>query len=86
MFNFYWNKNIRDTDIEKKIEFYCQVKETFSQHEYLKLPCFKDRQRIAKFLCSDHHLEIEQGRYRGIPRNMRICTTCQNGAIKDKKH
>ena len=86
MFNFYWNKNIRDRDIEKKLEFYCQVKESFSQAEYLKLPCFKDRQRIAKFLCSDHHLEIEQGRYRGIPRNMRICTTCQNGAIEDEKH
>ena len=85
-FNFYWNKNIKDRDIEKKLEFYCQVKESFSQAEYLKLPCFKDRQRIAKFLCSDHHLEIEQGRYRGIPRNMRICTTCQNGAIEDEKH
>ena len=83
-FTAHWNRSIRDRSREKKLDLYAQVKGSFSQPEYLKLPCFRDRQRIAKFLCSDHHLEVERGRYSDIPREQRICTTCQAGAIEDE--
>ena len=58
----YWDTRIKDRNVEKKLEFYAAVKQEFGRAEYLNLPSFRDRQRISKFFCSDHHLEIERGK------------------------
>ena len=50
----------------------------------LQLSNFKNRQLIAKFRSSDHNLEIEKGRYKNIPRQQRLCNTCNN--IEDEDH
>ena len=44
----------------------------------------KLRQLIAKFRTSDHCLQIETGRYINIPRQQRLCTTCN--ILEDEYH
>ena len=50
----------------------------------LQLSNFKNRQLITKFRSSDHNLEIEKGRCKNIPRQQRLCNTCNN--IEDEDH
>jgi hypothetical protein len=45
---------------------------------------FKNRQLIAKFRTSDYCLQIETGRYINIPRQQRLCTTCN--ILEDEYH
>ena len=87
-FILFWKTTISNENIEKKLGFYSKYKDDFEQQPYLNLPNFDDRQRISKFLCSDHPLEIERGRYRinKPPREERVCTTCDQGVTEDEKH
>ncbi len=84
----HWRTSILDQDTEKKLGFYSKYKESFTQHQYLNMPDFHDRQRITKLLCSDHSLEIETGRHRLIrkPREERTCTMCDLNQVEDEKH
>ena len=50
----------------------------------LQLSNFKNRHLIAKFRSSDHNLEIEKGRCQNIPRQQRLCNTCN--IIEDEDH
>ena len=69
-----------------KLEFYRTQKNAFITEKYLDLPLFQHRQIITKFRCSDHQLDIERGRYRGILRIDRICKLCSNNAIENEEH
>ena len=82
----YWQSRIRDRNSEKKLETYAQIKHKFQIDAYLNLPSFKDRQIISKFICSNHWLEIERGRYKNIPREDRICTVCNLKVTEDENH
>ena len=56
---------------------YNKIKHDIVLEEYLiREKNFKNRQLIAKFRTSDHCLQIETGRYNNIPRQQRLCTTC----------
>jgi hypothetical protein len=35
---------------------------------------------------SSHHLQIELGRYQGIPRHQRLCQQCSSGEVEDEIH
>ena len=50
----------------------------------LQLSNFKNRQLITKCRSSDHNLEIEKGSYKNIPRQQRLCNTCNN--TEDENH
>ena len=55
--------------------------------KYLTVPLrFKDRQRLTKFRCSDHNLEIEVGRHKGIEVNDRQCQICDLNRVEDEAH
>ena len=82
----FWLRTIRDRTKEKKLDLYSRTKTSFDQHQYLRLPSFRDRQRISKLLCSDHQLEIERGRHNNTPRDGRKCTTCDLGNVEDERH
>ena len=45
---------------------------------------FKNRQLIAKFRKSDHCVQLETGRYNNVPRQQRLCTTCN--ILEDEYH
>ena len=82
----FWLRTIRDRTKEKKLDLYARTKTSFDQHQYLRLPSFRDRQRISKLLCSDHQLEIERGRHTKTPRDERKCTTCDLETIENEGH
>ena len=55
--------------------------------KYLTAPLrFKDRQRLTKFRCSDHNLEIEVGRHKGVEVNDRQCQICDLHRVEDEAH
>ena len=39
---------------------------------------------ITRWRLSNHNLKIETGRYKGIPRNERICDSCET--LEDEQH
>ena len=87
-FSKYWRDRIDDRSKEKKLQIYSQVKQEFKVEEYLNLPRFRDRQRITKFLTSNHCLEIEKGRHTKPKklREDRLCKACDQGEIEDEEH
>jgi hypothetical protein len=64
---------------------YNKIKHDIVLEEYLiQENNFKNRQLIAKFRTSDHCLQIETGRYNNIPRQQRLCATCN--ILEDEYH
>ena len=46
-----------------------------------------EKHRVAlRFRCSAHKLDFEEGRYRNIERNNRLCQCCQMNVIEDEFH
>lgn len=46
----------------------------------------KHRKMLSRFRCSSHKLAIEEGRYRNIERNERLCTKCNMKQIETEYH
>ena len=44
------------------------------------------RRSFTKLHTSSHRLQIELGRYHGVPRHNRICTKCSSNVIEDELH
>ena len=44
------------------------------------------RTMISKLRCGTLPLAIETGRYRSIPRDQRLCRSCESGAVEDELH
>ena len=82
----YWRNRIDDREQEKKLDLYSKYKQEHEIEPYLELPAFRDRQRITKFLTSNHHLEIERGRYIDKLREERICKACDTETVEDEEH
>jgi hypothetical protein len=82
----YWRNRIDDRTREKKLHIYSEVKQEYKMEEYLDLPKFRDRQRISKFITSNHCLEIEKGRHNNKTRAERLCRACDLGIIEDEEH
>jgi len=82
-----WHDEIHDMS---KMSVYCTFKSLFVCEKYLfVLNVFKYRQIYAKFRCSNHMLEIEEGRKYGILMEHRICKLCEvqgKTVIEDEYH
>ena len=44
------------------------------------------RRELSKFRISHHNLMTEEGRQKGIPRELRICKSCDLGCVEDEYH
>ena len=55
---------------------YKQLKGSLDKEYYLSSENLEFRKLITKFRISDHYLEIEKGRHYKIPRENRLCKTC----------
>lgn len=51
---------------------------------YLNCKSFEKRSNITKMRISDHNLMIEKGRHLKIPREKRLCTSCNT--MEDEAH
>ena len=69
-----------------KLDTYAKTKTNFGFEKYLLFLTFEERKLICKLRTSAHNLEIERGRYMGIPRDQRFCKRCSQGVIEDEKH
>jgi hypothetical protein len=59
----------------------------YEEQEYLRAPIsMRLRQMIARYRLSSHHLEVEEGRWKGVRRQDRVCRFCDSGSIENEYH
>ena len=59
----------------------------YEEQEYLSAPIsLRLRHTIARFRLSSHHLEVEEGRWKGVRRQDRVCRLCDSGSIENEYH
>ena len=64
-------KSYNDLDIEKYLTIVNNI---------------NHRNALIRFRCSSHNLMIEEGRFRKIERNNRLCKQCNMNVIEDEFH
>ena len=77
------------SDIESlpKLDSYRIFKSNLEFEKYFDIVVNeRDRICLTRLRCSAHRLLIEEGRFRNIPRNERICTRCNMGVIENEYH
>ncbi|CAG2224647.1 unnamed protein product [Mytilus edulis] len=79
-----WSNEVRTMP---KLRTYKTFKSEFSTEPYVKRHLSRvQRSALARIRSGTFPLEIEQGRYRNIPPNLRICKLCNSGSIEDETH
>ena len=84
IYDQYYQSWYRDLNNSSKLETLKSLNKVFDLEKYLS--CIKiDNHRIAltRFRCSAHKLLIEEGRFRNIDRNLRVCQVCNSNIIED---
>lgn len=70
-----------------KLRSYVEFKYFIGQEPYLHLVKNQSHRRaLTKFRISAHTLAIEQGRYKNIPPEKRICPNCNLNKVEDELH
>ena len=70
-----------------KLSTYRTIKTKFAAEKYLNsVTDGRHRSELAKLRCSAHRLAVEDGRYRNIERQQRLCIHCQMSVIEDEYH
>ena len=81
-FTSHWESN---RSKQRKLEFYNSVKDGFGEEAYLNCENFQTRKHIARIRSSSHDLNIERGRYKMIPDNIRLLERICRFCCKDDK-
>jgi hypothetical protein len=79
-----WYENLRNSP---KLDCYATFKLNFNLEPYIK--CINNKKLriiLTRFRCSAHKLNIEEGRYRNINRENRLCTKCNMKVIENEYH
>jgi hypothetical protein len=72
---------------DSKLKIYNICKNNFGLEKYLTIVNnFELRRSFTKLRISSHRLQIELGRYQGVPRHNRVCTKCSSNVIEDELH
>ncbi|KAL3700010.1 hypothetical protein R1sor_018032 [Riccia sorocarpa] len=58
----------------------------YKEKPYLSINDRKVRHAFARFRISAHTLNVEEGRWKNIPREDRICSVCTLGKVEDEYH
>ena len=70
-----------------KLDTFKAVNKVFNFENYIScIRIEKYRVALSRFRCSAHRLMIEEGRYRNIERNNRLCQYCQMNVIESEFH
>lgn len=70
-----------------KLDYYREFKLNFIQASYLNTVNVEAHMKaLARFRCSSHNLEIEEGRYRNIIRSERLCRRCNMNQVESEYH
>ena len=73
-----WKEKTQSTHGENKhtgnkLRTYSLFKQNFTMEKYLQFGSRNQRRNLCKFRISNHKLEIEQGRYKNISADKRLC-------------
>ena len=70
-----------------KLRTYCKIKNTFGTPLYVAgIRNRNQRMWLSRLRTSSHTLEIELGRYNGVPIEDRICRYCTQNKVDDEFH
>ncbi len=73
--------------ITPEIRTYKDIKLNFGTEDYVKIKQpRKNRSTIARMRNGTFPLNIELGRYRGIPLESRLCITCDDNRVESEEH
>lgn len=79
-----WEKAV---EAMPKLYTYRDLNTTYSVQPYLKSNISRqERSAIARLRCGVFPLEIEKGRYRGIPVDRRLCKVYETGTVEAERH
>ena len=79
-----WYLNINNSN---RLHSYAGFKHEFKFEKYLDfIGERKYRTALSRFRLSSHNLNIERGRYEGIPRDERLCNVCNMNAVETEYH
>ena len=68
-----------------KLRTYTSIKQHFGYERYPSInKNFEHRRSLTKLRTSAHRLNIEAGRYQGIPPHQRLCAQCDSREIEDE--
>ena len=88
-FELHWHEQVNkvklgpDNKNHNKLRTYSTLKQSFGQEPYIKLVRNRNqRMHLTRLRTSAHNLGIEQGRYRNIPVEKRICAYCSPSATQ----
>ena len=87
IYDQYYQSWYSEVNNSGKLETLKCLNKVFNFEKYLKcinLDCH--RVALTRFRCSAHKLRIEEGRFRDINRNLRICHLCNSNTIEDEYH
>jgi hypothetical protein len=60
----------------------CELRNTF----WFNLNRYEQISDIARFRMGSHRLNVEMGRFNGIPRSKRLCSCCDRSEVEDEMH
>ena len=70
-----------------KLSFYNSIKKDYKIEKHLYIiKNFTQRRMFTQFRISNHKLEIENGRYKNIPRDQRLCEYCDSSEVEEEYH
>ena len=70
-----------------KLRSFILFKTNFKLENYLVvLKDYKLKKCMSKFRLSSHDLEIDKGRYFGVPLEQRLCKFCNRKCVEDENH
>ena len=97
-FSRFWMDSVQEVKVGQdgldtnKLRLYKSFKGSFHTEPYLTLVKNRNqRSSLSMIQISAHHLEIERGRWVGVPNNQRYCKYCKfcgstNKLVDDEKH
>ena len=80
-------QNILRKQQKSRLELYSDIKSSYRREAYIDdVRDIQTRKCITQIRLSAHKFPIEQGRYKNIPREQRICNLCCNDLVGDEFH
>ena len=87
VYDQYYQSWYAELNQSRKLLYYNTIKSQVGLEKYLRcVTNSRHRIELTKFRCSAHRLAIEEGRYRNIDRNERICVHCNMGIVEYEVH
>ena len=84
IYNQKWYSDINNSS---RLQSYSIFKHNFTLEKYLKISMEnKYKYALSRFRTSSHDLLIETGRYENIPRDQRLCKSCDMKTIESEYH